>query len=504
MARKSNTNGVELGIALQGLVQDESMAGLLVKDLVVDTRLLNPGDVFIALPGKNSDGTQFIEDAVTKGATAILVESGNIAIGKSTPAVPVYGVTNLASNLGLIASRFYNDPSEKLRLTGITGTNGKTSTASYLVQLLGMCGDTPAGMIGTLGAGIFGDLAPMLNTTPDVVSINRLLSGFRTQGVKDVVMEVSSHGLEQGRISGVSFETAVFTNLSRDHLDYHADMQAYGEAKRKLFMARGLNNAVINIDDAFGASLYSEFRDRLDCTAYSIGAGSEGHHPDSDIYADIVAEEAGSITFDIGGRWGSGRVIAPFSGRYNISNLLATISVLCLYGIPLQNVMRAVGALQQVPGRLELFTSENSPRIYVDYSHTPDALEQALKTLRGLCSGRLFCVFGCGGDRDPGKRPEMGRVAANYADRIYITSDNPRTEDPPGIIEDIREGIASEFPVFLEPDRATAIRNAIAESNLEDIVLVAGKGHEDYQEIRGERFPFSDRLLVRNLLEKMA
>jgi UDP-N-acetylmuramoyl-L-alanyl-D-glutamate--2,6-diaminopimelate ligase len=415
--------------------------------------------------------------------------------------VPVIPIDKLKSRLGLMASRYYRDPSQDLNIIGITGTNGKTSIAYYLAQLFSKADSGQVGSIGTLGAGVFGQLQPGINTTPDVFIINELLSDFRAKQIHHVVMEVSSHGLEQGRVDNIQFETAVFTNLSRDHLDYHGDMVAYGEAKRKLFTSPGLKNAVINIDDEYGSRLFSELHNRINSISYGIVAHSSNASVKPEVNAEILVQDINSLSLNINSPWGSSEVILPLSGEFNAYNILACLAVLCLHDMQFDNVLESLRGLKPVPGRMEAFVKEGYPGIFVDYSHTPDALKHALSYLKDHCNGRLVCVFGCGGDRDKGKRPVMGAAAEQYADLVYLTSDNPRNEPPEQIIDDIRKGMKGLVPIVIEQDRTMAITEAINSAKPEDIILVAGKGHETYQEIGNKRLPFSDRQLVRNLLE---
>jgi len=318
-------------------------------------------------------------------------------------------------------------------------------------------------------------------------------------------MEVSSHALDQGRVNNVLFNTAVFTNLSRDHLDYHGDMSRYADAKRKLFMAAGLEHAVINTDDPFGIELFNEFRAQLNVVSYGLdNHNSRTQGPRPSVEATITRQDINSLILDIRSPWGGGQLCARLTGKFNVYNLLATLTVLCLHGISLEVALQRLSAVTGVPGRMEYFGAAGQPAIFVDYAHTPDALQQALISLRNQCAGKLICVFGCGGDRDQGKRPQMGRIAESHADRIMLTTDNPRSESPEKIMAEILAGMTGRVPVEQQADRVLAISSAIASSESQDIVLIAGKGHETYQEIMGKKLPFSDRQLVRNLLVKTA
>ncbi len=504
MARRSIIDMPTLAFLLEGMATKNPSVDLPVAAIRIDSRMVEPADLFIAVEGMHTSGTKFIHAAIARGAVAVLVDAKSRFESSSVP-IPVFQVTDLPSKIGLIASRFYGNPSKDLNITGITGTNGKTSIAYYLAQAFSRGGAQPVGIIGTLGYGEFGKLVASANTTPDAITIQQLLCSFCSKHIRDVVMEVSSHGLAQGRVNNIIFSTAVFTNLSRDHLDYHGDMSRYAGEKRRLFMMAGLKNAVINSDDTFGQVLIKEFDKQLNIVSYGLA-----DHPQRDnrsrqtIEAVLRKQQINSLLLDINSPWGSGQLQTRLSGRFNAYNLLAALAVLCLRDIPFDAALHRLSSVQGVPGRMEFFGHVDSPRIFVDYAHTPDALKQALMSLREQCSGKLVCVFGCGGDRDQGKRPEMGRIAEICSDRVILTSDNPRTESPEKIIQDILAGMSGAVPVEVQTDRALAIRTAIITSSNEDTVLIAGKGHETYQEVMSKKLPFSDRQLVRNLLEQSA
>lgn len=489
---------------LEGIVNVSPAVDMHIAAIHLDSRKVQSASLFLAIEGLHVSGSRYIQDAIARGAVAILVEASsefhNVAVR-----VPVFQVMDLQAKVGLIASRFYGDPSADLFITGITGTNGKTSIAYYLAQAFSDNGTQAVGSIGTLGYGEFGNLVATANTTPDAITIQQQLSQFRARKIHDVVMEVSSHALEQCRVNNVLFNTAVFSNLSRDHLDYHREMSSYGEAKKKLFMMPGLRNAVINMDDSLGAAFIKELDGQIDTFSYGLVDNvREKTKPRPLIEAVIARQEINSLQLQINSPWGSGELISRLSGRFNAYNLLAALTVLCLREIPFEIALEKLSVVRGVPGRMEYFGTAESARIFVDYSHTPDALQQALMSLREKCTGKLVCVFGCGGDRDKGKRPEMGKVAETYADCVILTSDNPRTESPESIIGDIQSGMSGLVPVVIHSDRAIAIHDAISSASKEDIVLIAGKGHETYQEIMSKKLPFSDRQLVRNLLEKTA
>jgi UDP-N-acetylmuramoyl-L-alanyl-D-glutamate--2,6-diaminopimelate ligase len=504
MVTQMQDNGINLKSIMHGLISDELKFDTLLSGLQLDSRKVKNGDVFIALNGVNTNGNKFISDAIGKGAVAVLMESEKEGIS-NTLTVPVISVTNLKLKLGKIASQYYEHPSKDLTIVGVTGTNGKTSVIHFLAQILSDHGNVPVGSIGTLGCGQFNKLKQCANTTPDIITINQLLFEFRSQNIKNVLMEVSSIGLEQGRVNEINFETAVFTNLTRDHLDYHGDMSLYGDSKKKLFDAPGIINAVINVDDDFGIKLASEISSQINKIGYGIvGNHSNGHLNKYDVFASIKNDEFNSLDVDITSPWGKGEVNVPISGKYNVYNLLACLSVACLQGISFDKVLDIFTNLNAVPGRMEYFGKPTIAKIFIDYSHTPDALQQALISLRSQCKGKLICVFGCGGGRDRGKRSEMGMIAEQYADHIILTNDNPRTESAENIIKDIQSGMKGKVPVEINIDRSSAIRKSIEITGKDDYVLIAGKGHESYQEIGVTKHPYSDRQQVRNLLENLS
>ncbi|MGH8660905.1 MAG: UDP-N-acetylmuramoyl-L-alanyl-D-glutamate--2,6-diaminopimelate ligase [Burkholderiales bacterium] len=478
----------------------KAIAALPVRRLVNDSRAVKPGDTFVAYPGHARDGRDYIAQAVANGTAVVLWERAGFRWN------PQWHVANLAvrelrRHAGEIASRLHGRPSRRLRVIGVTGTNGKTTCSQWIAQALTRCGRRCA-VIGTLGHGLRAPLKPLANTTPDALWLHAQLAEFARRGAQAVAMEVSSIGLDQDRVAGVEFDTALFTNLSRDHLEYHRTMGRYREAKARLFAWETLRHAVVNLDDGFGAELARRIRrPGLEVIGYGFGAA----HGAQVTGTHLVSGVSG-VSFDVRTPWGAARVTGPLPGRHNASNLLGVLAVLLAGGIPLRRAVAALAALKPVPGRLQRLGGGAKPLVVVDYAHTPDALEQALTTLRELLTRsrvtnhepRLICVFGCGGERDPGKRPRMGRVAARLADRVVVTSDNPRGEEPGEIIGDIVAGVPGG--VEIEPDRRAAILRAVAEARRGDIVLVAGKGHETYQEIRGVRHPFSDAVVAREAL----
>lgn len=485
MAASRNARVVRLSDLLPDLTLSGELAALEVTGLCLNSRKLCPGDLFLAVPGATVDGRAFIDAVLKAGAVAVLAE----AEGLQQTGEQIIPVLGLVHRLSEIAGHFYGEPSENLVLTGVTGTNGKTTCTQLLAQLYSLAGEKSA-VLGTLGHGIYGDGSVTLSdtgmTTPDALTVQALLADDVANGVARVAMEVSSHSLAQARVEALHFTTGVFTNLSRDHLDYHGSLLNYAQAKRQLFAMPGLQHAVINVDDPVGAEIASHLPPAVALYGYSL------NNPGAAVSADQVVLSPVGISARVQTPWGEGQLNSALLGRFNLENLLAVVAVACAQGMALEQVLSLIPRLQPVAGRMEMVTGIPGPRVVVDYAHTPDALEKALATLREHCTGQLWCVFGCGGDRDRGKRPLMGDIASRLADRVIVTSDNPRSEDPDGIIRDISEGAMPETSVDVIPDRAQAIRNAIWEAADSDLVLIAGKGHEDYQLVGARRLPFSD------------
>jgi UDP-N-acetylmuramoyl-L-alanyl-D-glutamate--2,6-diaminopimelate ligase len=445
--------------------------------LCSDSRRCAPGAAFLAYPGESADGRAHIGDAIARGAAAVLWEEQGFR-WRADWQLPNLALKNLKQQAGALAHEFYGRPSESLWVCGVTGTNGKTSCSQWIAALL-----KKAAVIGTLGAGFPGALSAAVNTTPDALDTQFLLRRFLDEGAQAVAMEVSSHGLVQGRVNAVRFSCALFTNLSRDHLDYHGSMAQYGAAKARLFDLPGLQAAVLNLDDAFGVELARRLRGRVRTIGYGLSVR------DAPVDELIVAGRQ----VDIGS--------IPVLGRFNVSNALGVLGCLVANGISVEEGARLLRTLPPVPGRMQAVGEE--PLVVIDYAHTPDALENVLQALRPVAAargGRLAVVFGAGGDRDPGKRALMGAIAARLADRVLITSDNPRSEDPLAIISQIEKGVAGKHEV--EADRALAIETAISSAQAKDVVLIAGKGHETYQEVAGRRLHFSDEEHARSALAR--
>ncbi|MBN1007697.1 UDP-N-acetylmuramoyl-L-alanyl-D-glutamate--2,6-diaminopimelate ligase [Amphritea pacifica] len=471
------------------------LAQLEIGGICQDSRQVKPGDLFFARNGVNHKGIDFVCSAAAEGAVAAIVDDAELAAADSIDVtIPLIGVTDVAALIGEVASRFFGEPSLHMRVVGVTGTNGKTSSAHYIAQLLQGCGEV-CGLIGTVGNGLLGQLRESTHTTPDAIGVHRLLAELRSEGATAVVMEVSSHALDQQRISGVHFSAAGFTNLSRDHLDYHGDMDSYGAAKARLFFEMEIDHQVVNADDAFGATILAR-KDGQD----RIGFGESER---AAVRATGVILSASGIVARIETGQGTFALDTGLIGRFNLSNLLLAIAITEQMGYPQEKIERALQHLTPVAGRMQR-VSRQTPLVVVDYAHTPDALEKALEALRSHCQGQLCCVFGCGGDRDTGKRAQMAQVAERLADRILVTSDNPRTEDPQQIIQMIMAGFSGSASVTCEADRKRAIEQAIALLQPDDILLIAGKGHENYQDIQGVKMPFDDLAVAREALARPA
>ena len=459
----------------------------MIERLSTDSRRAGAGTAFRAYPGERSDGRAHIADAVAGGAAAVLYDPRGGFAWPAALRAPHIDVPELKQKSGVLAHVLYGRPSEKLWMCGVTGTNGKTSCTHWISALL-----PKTALIGTLGSGSPGSLQPLVNTTPDAVEVHGLLKKFVEEKKQAVAMEVSSHGLVQGRVNAVAFDCALFTNLSHDHLDYHGSMEAYAEAKGRLFDMPGLEVAVLNLDDVVGVQLARRLTARgMRTIGYSLSRG--GIAPGS--VTEYVCMDNGGIDSS----WGRAAVTIDAIGRFNLSNALGVLGCLIAYGMDFPAAARKLERLPAVPGRMERIG--DAPLVVVDYAHTPDALEKVLQALRPVAEsrgGKLAVVFGAGGDRDPTKRPLMGAIAGRLADRVVVTSDNPRSEDPLAIIAAVRRDLAVEHAV--EPDRARAIARAVAEASAHDVVLIAGKGHENYQEIQGRRLPFSDGAVAREAL----
>lgn len=507
--------------AIQQTVADLRKLAPSARGMSADSRRIGTGDIFLAFPGAAHDGRAHIASAIHAGAAAIVWEPDGFDWHEDLP-IRHLPVANLKNQAAALAAAWYENPSQNLWMTGITGTNGKTSVAQWLAKAFTDLGRKTAA-IGTLGNGFPGQLktaslnsphahmrslppegaqcpsrggpAPGM-TTPDAVSLQHLLADYRTAGATGVAMEVSSHGLDQGRVDGVAFDVAVFTNLSRDHLDYHGDMNSYAAAKARLFQWPNLKAAVLNADDELGAALVEQLKGSpTKVLSYGIKFG--------DLRAEKCQADRLGLRLEISSPWGRGSLNSPLLGEFNAYNLLAVLGALLISDVPLDTALSTLEKLRPVAGRMQrVEAAADAPTVIIDFAHTPDALDKVLTALKPLTTGRLICVFGCGGGRDTGKRPLMGAAVAAHADYAIVTSDNPRNEEPAQIVEGILAGMPPNQTVML--DRHAAIRAAILNAAPEDIVVLAGKGHEDYQEIHGIKHPFSDLLEARLALTTRA
>ncbi len=466
----------------------------MISGMQLDSRRVRPGDLFLALPGEKHDGRQFIEQAVANGAAAVVAEAPVAGFVDAIP-VPLVELPELRFEAGLLAARFYRNPSHAMHVVGITGTNGKTTTSRIIAQLIRALGK-PCGVIGTLGATLKDDVSAADNTTPDPLALQRQLAQWLAQDVFVVSMEVSSHALEQGRVNGVEFATAVYTNLSHDHLDYHGSMDAYARAKLRLFANESLRHAVINADDQFSSQVRAAVAPGAQVLTYSTSGAA------ADMRVENARFHAEGVRGELHSPWGVAEFFSPLPGDFNLANLAAAVAALVLAGEDLLAVLEAVAHLRPVPGRMQAIPNTLDLQVIVDYAHTPHALEQVLKAIRPHVSGSLITVFGCGGDRDREKRQVMGRIACALSDRVVVTSDNPRSEEPLQIMRDIESGCSGQYT--LVADRAQAIAAAVADASAGDCVVIAGKGHEDYQLVDGARLHFSDEAQARAALARRA
>ncbi len=498
-AERPNLSSLLAGIIDIPTTQDCGVTGL-----SMDSRSCVAGGLFLAVSGKLNHGLDFLPQALAKGIAAIVTEVGHEwplekieSIVSSQTTVPLYISTQLCSDASEIAARFYNQPSKHLHVVGVTGTNGKTSCTHFIAQALSHI--EKCAVIGTIGIGFPNNLQPSTHTTPNHIALQAHLRALVDSGAETVAMEVSSHGMEQKRVSAVSFDVAVLTNLTRDHLDYHGTMDAYANAKRALFVLPGLQWAVLNLDDAFGQKLADQTADTTKIVGYSMVQGG-ARALDYWIEAVEVESSQSGLLISLESSWGVGKVDSTLLGKFNVSNLLAVLATLLTRGIDFSRALKGLGQLRTVPGRMERFGGNLQPLVVVDYAHTPDALEQALVSLRQHTQGHLICLFGCGGDRDRGKRPQMAAIAEHYADVAIVTDDNPRTEDGDLIVKDILAGFEDHQSVQVIRDRGSAIAHGITQATPQDTVLIAGKGHEDYQLVGKDRLNFSDRDCVADIL----
>lgn len=485
-----------LGALLAGLVDTPvAVANLPITGLALESDAVRPGDLFFALRGSRRHGLEFLKAVQAAGAQAVVWEPPWPAPLPTDSGLPLLVAPDLRVALGKIASRFYGQPSRQLSLVGVTGTDGKTSCVHFIAQALSAAAG-PCGILGTLGIGVHGMTEPSLHTTPDPLRVQRWLAQLAVDGRRYAAMEVSSHALDQGRVSGVAFTAAVLTQLSRDHLDYHGTAEAYAAAKRRLFFEYQPDWTVLNLDDAFGRQIAAEQNGNAHMIAYGLGPRPEALQ--RFVWGEALALSRAGLRLRIRSSWGEGELGAGLLGRFNAHNLLAALATLLALELPLSKALALLAQTTPVVGRMErLEGGAGQPLVVIDYAHTPHALEQALRALREHGAGRLWCVFGCGGDRDPGKRPLMGGIAEAWADQVVVTDDNPRTENPQNIVTAILAGMRQPQQALVIRDRHAAIVRALTAAGSGDLVLIAGKGHEDYQIIGAQRLPFSDHAVVR-------
>jgi UDP-N-acetylmuramoyl-L-alanyl-D-glutamate--2,6-diaminopimelate ligase len=472
-----------------------------VSNLQVDSRKVQQGDLFIAYPGVSADGRRFVKQASEQGAACVLAETATNdeeyawleGLG-----CEVVQAKNIQQQLGDIASAFYGKPSKKMDVVAVTGTNGKTSVTQLIAQALMSLGKKSA-VLGTLGNGVLGELDITNNTTPGAVDLHKQLNEFVGKDVQLVAMEASSHGLDQGRLNGAAIDAAIVTNLSRDHLDYHGSMKAYQKAKEILVAWPGLEKLILNADDLRVKGMAKHASETADVLYFSM------NDCQADVYASDIEYSHQGLRFALNYKGNQQVVESHLIGEFNVSNLLAVCSYLLVSGYSLDQVAGVLPTLKTICGRMDMVVDAESaslPVVVVDYAHTPDALEKAISAVRRHCEGALWCVFGCGGDRDVGKRSMMGEVASKLADRIVLTNDNPRSENAEAIFNNIEEGFESSTDYFVQKDRKEAIYDAVDQADVNDWILVAGKGHEDYQEINGVKYPFSDLKVAKKALKK--
>lgn len=499
MPARSQTTSMPLSELLSLITSGEMpLADPNISGLCVDSRAIQAGDLFLACAGYQVHASVFIPMAVSAGAVAVLVEvldSMEQEVPLQDLGVPCIPVFELRRKVSVLADYFYGRPSASMWTVGVTGTDGKTSCSHFIAQAIQQAKQA-CGLIGTLGYGLYGDLHKGANTTPDALYLQQELLAMKEQQATVVILEVSSHALEQGRVNGVHFDVAVLTNLGRDHLDFHGDMAHYAAAKKRLFQMTGLSHVVLNIDDEFGRALLRDDAIQAAVTAYGLEPQSLESIAETDmqwVWADAITMDAEGMCIQVRSSWGEGALHTHLLGRFNVSNLLAALAVLLLEGVAFDLALQRLSKVVTVAGRMERFGGGEQPLVVVDYAHTPNALEQVLKALLDHCRGSLWCVFGAGGDRDAGKRPLMGKVAETYANRVVVTDDNPRGEDATQIVVDILAQMDNPDAVYIDRDRAQAIKHAISCAQSGDVVLIAGKGHETEQLVAGQYIPFSDK-----------
>jgi len=460
-----------------------------LNDIASDSRALKPGDLFLACGGERGHGLDYAADAVTAGVAAIAWDSATAEAPTSELGVPMIAVPGLSQHLGELANRFYAHPSAAMRVVGITGTNGKTTVAWLIAQCFERLGRT-CGYVGTLGSGIGAVENAECLTTPDTVALHRQIAQFRDATAECAAIEVSSHALAQDRVAGIAFDTVLFTNLSRDHLDYHGNMQSYAAAKARLFLDCNAKHRIINLDSDFGMQLAGQCGQDVVTVSTNFDRVANGR---PFVFVRSVVANGNGSQVRISSCWGDGDFELPMPGDFNVANAVIVLALLLQHGVPMQQACDVLATVSAPPGRMQRVVAAGKlPAVFIDYAHTPAAIDVALRALRAHCKGSLWCVFGCGGDRDAGKRPQMGKIAEHRANRLVVTSDNPRSEKPTEIIAQIVAGLERPNRVTVLEDRAAAIAWAIREARTDDVVLIAGKGHESYQLLGGQRLNFSD------------
>lgn len=495
-----NIKGLEMNsscrvLSLHGWNIDIELA---VNALIIDSRKVQAGDCFVAINGHALDGRRFISTALTRGATAVLKEAdteaehGHIDYIEQ---IPVISFFELSQALSALADDFYQSPSQHLKLIGVTGTNGKSTITQIIANWVTLLAGK-AGVMGTIGNGLFAQLTPAENTTGSALDVQAEIARQLQQGAELCAMEVSSHGLIQGRVNALDFDVALFTNLTRDHLDYHGDMAAYADAKKILFQT-AVKHKIFNVDDAYGKAWAQQWPDAIQ---FSVQQDLSAHRG-AFLYCHDLTFNNGGFSCELHTSWGEGKLHCGLIGEFNASNVVAACASLLALGYDFDALLQVAPQLTAVCGRMELFKRVGQAACVVDYAHTPDALEKALQALRVHCEGKLWCIYGCGGDRDTGKRPLMARVAEQFADTAVITDDNPRTESAAAIVADMLAGLVNPNAVAIIHDRRQAIHWAMSQSKQNDIILVAGKGHEDYQIIGVDKHHYSDRETIIAMLD---
>lgn len=490
---------MDLSKLLQGIYSIPENLDREISQVTLDSRLVQKNSLFIALKGSHYDGCEYIDKAISKGAIAVLIDAETQSVDSNIPLIPIQG---LKEKLGKIAAKFYGNPASKLHMIGVTGTSGKTSCTYFIAQCLQSL-NIPCGLIGTLGSGMYGEIGPAGLTTPDAVTLQSILQDLVNQKAKAVAMEVSSHSIDQGRINNIDYDLGIFTNLSQDHLDYHGDMESYAAVKRRFVADLPVKEMIINADDVRGLQWINELATHKPIIAYSTKKLSLPKNIPQ-VYTEEWESSSDGIKAKLKSPWGDAEITIPLVGEFNLSNSLAVFTALHFYGIPFNDAVHCISQLKPVPGRMEKLGGGIHPLIVVDYAHKPDALEKVLLALRSHTQGKLWCVFGCGGERDKGKRPLMARIAEKIADEVIVTNDNPRHENPVEIAADIMRGFSRPQKISVELDRSKAIRNSIQCATAGDCILIAGKGAEHYQQVGDEKLPFDDVEKVREYLAELS